>query len=310
MSGKSHSDFTRAEWIRLRSSVPLLLSEGELERLRGANEPMPLSEVADIFLPLTRLINLHFEAAKRTARVADDFLGRPAERRPYVLAIAGSVAVGKSTIARVLQALLSRWTDHPRVDLVTTDGFLYPAEQLLAAGLMKRKGFPESYDIRSMIRFLADVRESGRATSPVYSHHSYDIVPGAALVVDQPDILIFEGLNVLQIGTGGRQPALAYTATDFFDLSLYVDAEPGDIRGWYVERFLLLQRTAFQSPQSYFHQLARASESEARRFAEELWATVNLPNLSANILPSRQRADVVIHKQADHSADRLSLRRF
>ena len=311
MSPSSLSVFTRAEWTRLRSSVPLLLSEGELGRLRGANEPMPLSEVEDIFLPLTRLINLHFEAAKRTARVADDFLGRPAERRPYVLAIAGSVAVGKSTIARVLQALLSRWPDHPRVDLVTTDGFLYPAAHLLAAGLMLRKGFPESYDIRSMIRFLGDVRDSGRAVSPVYSHHSYDIVPGAELTVDQPDILIFEGLNVLQIGSGARpHPQLTYTASDFFDLSLYIDAAPDDIRAWYVDRLLLLQRTAFQSPQSYFHHLADAGEAEARRFADELWNTVNLPNLMENILPSSARADVIIHKQADHSADRLWLRRF
>ncbi|MBV9840117.1 MAG: type I pantothenate kinase [Sphingomonadaceae bacterium] len=305
----SHSIFTRDEWTRLRSSVPLLLDEAELRRLRGANEPMPLGEVADIFLPLTRLINLHFDAAKRTARVADDFLGRPAERRPYVLAIAGSVAVGKSTIARVLQALLSRWPDHPRVDLITSDGFLYPKAQLLAGDLMKRKGFPESYDIRSMIRFLADIRETGRATSPVYSHEAYDIVPGGELVVDQPDILIFEGLNVLQIGSGAR-PAPAYTASDFFDLSIYVDAEVEDVRSWYLERFLLLQRTAFQRSESYFHHLASASEAEARAYAEELWATINLRNLIENILPSRQRADVVIHKQADHSADRLSLRRF
>jgi type I pantothenate kinase len=289
----------------------MTLAENELEALRGAGEPMPLDEVEQIYLPLTRLINLHVDAARRIARVTDDFVGRPAARRPYVVAIAGSVAVGKSTVARLLRSLLSRWPDHPEVALVTTDGFLYPTAHLREAGLMHRKGFPESYDVRRMIRFLSDIRSTGTAHAPVYSHQAYDIVPGEELVVDQPDILIFEGLNVLQIGSGSRHsPAPAFTASDFFDLSIYIDAEPSDVEQWYVYRFMLLKRTAFPNPASYFHHMADASDDEARAFAQNLWRTVNLPNLIENILPSRPRADVVVRKRADHAADELWLRQF
>jgi type I pantothenate kinase len=243
------------------------------------------------------------------ARVTDDFLGRPASRRPYVVAIAGSVAVGKSTMARVLRALLSRWPDHPSVELITTDGFLYPTAVLKERGLMSRKGFPESYDVRRMIQFLADVRSSGRGSSPVYSHHAYDVVPGELQVIDQPDILIFEGLNVLQIGTG-HDAHHPFTASDFFDVSIYIDADPDDIERWYEERFLLLQQTAFQDPGSYFHHLARLSRDQALIAARDIWAEVNAPNLSENILPSRSRADVIIRKGARHSVKELWLRRL
>lgn len=311
MDLRSHSTFDRAEWAALRYSVPLLLGETELAALRGANEPMSIAEVEEVYLPLVRLINLHVAAARRLASVTDAFVGRPAHKRPYVIAVAGSVAVGKSTVARLLRMLLSQWPDHPRVDLVTTDGFLWPSETLLGRGLMQRKGFPESYDVRRMIDFLADVCFTGSGAAPVYSHLQYDIVPGVFETIDQPDIMIFEGLNVLQIGDGvarGRSPV--FTAADFFDLSIYVDAAPEHIEQWYIDRFLLLQQTRMQDPTSYFHHLANADPASVRAFATTLWRQVNLPNLIENIEPTRARADVVIHKRADHTADRLLLRRI
>jgi type I pantothenate kinase len=308
---KAHSTYSRADWANLRANVPLTLDEQDLERLRGTNDPLPLSEVVDIYLPLVRLINLHVAATRQLAVVTDEFVGRPSTPRPYVVAIAGSVAVGKSTIARVLRALLSRWPDHPRVDLVTTDGFLRPTAYLQAAGLMKRKGFPESYDVRSMIDFLAEVRSTGTGTAPRYSHEAYDIVPGAFETVDHPDILLFEGLNVLQIGEGVvNDDESVFTATDFFDLAIYVDAETDDIERWYVDRFLTLQRTAFQLPKSHFHHLAQVPVEEARAFALKLWHGINLPNLVTNIAPTRPRADVIIHKQHDHLVDQIMLRRL
>jgi type I pantothenate kinase len=311
MEVNSHSTFTRESWSRLRASVPMLLDEADLAALRGTNEPMSIAEVEDVYLPLVRLINLHVSAARALATVTDDFVGRPPKQRPYVIAIAGSVGVGKSTVARLLQALLARWPDHPNVELVTTDGFLWPSAKLLEDGLMQRKGFPESYDVRRMIEFLAEVRASGEAQSPVYSHQSYDIVPGVFETIDHPDILIFEGLNVLQIGDGvsrGRAPV--FTAADFFDLSIYLDAEPEDVERWYVDRFLVLQQTRMQDPDSYFHHLADAPHDAIVAFAKRLWREVNLPNLIENILPTRLRADVVVHKRGDHAADQLMLRRI
>ena len=307
LAGTTH--FPRAAWARLRSAVPLTITEEDLARLRGANEPISLAEVEDIYLPLTRLINLHMGAARGLARVTDDFLGRPAGKRPYVVAIAGSVAVGKSTMARVLRTLLSRWPDHPRVDLVTTDGFLYPTARLQDRGLMGRKGFPESYDIRRMIEFLLEVRTTGHGRLPVYSHLAYDIVPGAYQEVSAPDILIFEGLNVLQIGATSREGAL-YTASDFFDLSIYVDADEEDIATWYLDRFMTHQATTFRDPGSYFHHMAEASEEEAVAFANALWRDINAVNLSDNILPSRARADLVIRKGRDHRVEELFMRRL
>jgi len=307
---ESHTHFTRAEWAKLRAAVPMTLDEADVARLRGANEPTSLSEVEEVYLPLTRLINLHVRAAQGLAHVTDEFLNRPATKRPYVVAIAGSVAVGKSTTARLLKALLSRWPAHPKVDLVTTDGFLHPNAELGARGLMGRKGFPESYDVRRMIQFLADIRSSGRGVAPTYSHHVYDIVPDADQVIDGPDILIFEGLNVLQLGTGPGAPRAPFTASDFFDLSIYIDAEPGDIARWYEERFMLLRATAFQDPDAYFHRLAVLPENEARKVGRRIWRDVNYLNLIENILPSRQRADLIIRKGADHRVDALWMRKL
>lgn len=308
--GWSHTHFTRSDWARLRSAVPLTLDEGDLLRLRGTNEPTSLKEVEDIYLPLTRLINLHVNAAHGLARVTDDFLGRPPAKRPYVVAIAGSVAVGKSTTARLLRALLSRWPDTPRVDLVTTDGFLYPNATLDEHGLMERKGFPESYDVRRMIQFLADVRSSGRAEAPVYSHHVYDVIPGELQRIDAPDILIFEGLNVLQIGAGAEGFRAPYMASDFFDLSIYIDAESADAARWFEERFMVLRATAFQDPTAFFHRLAVVPEDQAKEIARRIWRDVNERNLVENILPTRPRADVIIRKSANHSVDSLWLRKL
>ena len=306
----SHTQFSRAGWARLRSAVPLTLDEADLARLRGANEPISLDEVEDIYLPLTRLINLHFNAAHGLARVADNFLGQPAVRRPFIVAIAGSVAVGKSTMARVLRALLSRWPDHPRVDLVTTDGFLHSNAELARRGLTERKGFPESYDVRRMIQFLAEIRSIGHAAAPVYSHHAYDNQPGEEQRIDDPDILIFEGLNVLQIGSGPDWARAPFTASDFFGLSLYVDAEPADIARWFEERFMLLRETAFRDPTAFFHRMAKMDVADALDLAQRVWRDVNALNLSENILPSRSRADVIVRKGGDHRVEELLLRKL
>jgi type I pantothenate kinase len=306
----SHTRFTRTEWARLRSAVPLTVDESDLRRLRGTNEPTSLSEVEEVYLPLTRLINLHVNAAQGLARVTDDFLGRPPAKRPYIVAIAGSVAVGKSTTARLLRALLSRWPAHPRVDLVTTDGFLHPNSVLAERGLMERKGFPESYDVRRMIQFLADVRSTGRGEAPVYSHHVYDVVPDQREEVDAPDILIFEGLNVLQIGHGPDAAHAAFSASDFFDLSIYIDAEQADVARWFEERFMLLRATAFQDPTAFFHRLAVLPEDEAQAIARRIWRDVNEKNLVENIQPTRPRADVIIRKGPDHAVDSLWLRKL
>jgi type I pantothenate kinase len=265
---------------------------------------MALDEVVDIYLPLSRLLNLHIAAARNLGRVRDAFLGRPAGTPPYIIALAGSPAVGKSTFARVLRVLLARWPDHPRVELVTTDGFLHPTRVLEERGLMRRKGFPESYDLRRMVRFLAAIK-AGRheVAAPVYSHHTYDIVPDEFQIVRQPDVLIFEGLNVLQ--AGHTAPIMI---SDFFDFSVYLDAEEVDIGAWHTERFLILQRTAFQEPASYFHHYSGLSASQARDVAHGIWREINLVNLRENILPTRTRADVVLRKHSDHSVSEVWLR--
>jgi type I pantothenate kinase len=300
-----HMAFSRAQWAMLRASTPLTLSDDDLRQLHSRNEVVSLTEVSEVYLPLSRLLNLHVAAARTLVRVKDAFLGRPAGHAPYVIGIAGSVAVGKSTFARVLRALLARWPDHLRVELVTTDGFLHPNEVLQARGLMSRKGFPESYDLRRMIRFLADVKAGVRQVSaPVYSHQSYDIVPGQAQVVARPDVLIFEGLNVLQTAPS------AVVASDFFDFSVYVDAAEADIEAWYLERFLLLQRTAFQQPTSFFHRYKDLEETEARRVAHDIWSRINLVNLRENILPTRERARLVLRKQPDHAVTEVWLRQM
>jgi len=303
--------FTRDEWARLRAATPLTLTEGDLAHLRGINERISLDEVADIYLPLSRLLNLYVAASQNLHRVSDTFLGSPAAKVPYVIAIAGSVAVGKSTTARILQALLARWPDHPQVDLVTTDGFLFPNRVLEERAIMDRKGFPESYDLRRLVRFLVDVK-SGRAevSAPVYSHLTYDIVPGEEQVVRQPDIVILEGLTVLQTGDGraGRRPQLF--VSDFFDFSIYVDAVESDIEQWYLERFLTLRETAFTDERSFFHHFAALSEDEATQVARSIWRSINGLNLHENILPTRERAQLILEKAPDHSVRAVRLRKL
>jgi len=306
-----HIEFSRAEWARLRGSTPLTLSHDDLEALHSAEEHVSMDEVMEVYLPLSRLLNLYVAATQQLFRVTDTFLGSPAAKVPYVVAIAGSVAGGKSTTARILQALLARWPDHPKVDLVTTDGFLFPNAVLEERGIMHRKGFPESYDVRRLIRFLAEVKSgSEEVRAPVYSHLVYDIVPGE-LVVRRPDILILEGLNVLQTGgTAGERPPRVFVS-DFFDFSIYIDACEADLEGWYLQRFQRLRETAFRDPESFFHQYAVGmSEQEAMEFGRQVWATINAVNLRENIQPSRERARLILDKGRDHRVERVWLRKL
>ncbi len=298
--------FNRAEWSALRAATPLALSTAELEELRGVNEPVSLADVADIYLPLSRFLNLHVLSARSLHNVLESaFLGRPTAPVPYIIGVAGSVAVGKSTFSRLLQAMLTQWPAHPRVALVTTDGFLYATAELERRGLLRRKGFPESYDLRRMLRFLSAAKMGHRHLQvPVYSHERYDIVPDQVQSIDQPDILIFEGLNVLQTVTGA-----ASVTSDFFDFSIYIDAETAQIEEWYVQRFLTLQSTVFQRPSSYFHHFRALTHSEAVATARRIWGEINLPNLVENIRPSRERARLVVRKGGLHAVDEIWLRR-
>jgi type I pantothenate kinase len=300
--------FDREAWARLRASTPLTLSESDLDALRGLNERLSLDEVVEIYLPLSRLLNLHVRAVQSLHHASQTFLGNTADKVPFIIGLAGSVAVGKSTTARVLQALLCRWPSHPSVALVTTDGFLFPNAVLESRGLMQRKGFPESYDRMALVRFLADVKAGyPEVHAPVYSHQRYDIVPGATQTVRHPDVVIVEGLNVLQAPAGYAENQLF--ASDFFDYSIYVDADDRDIESWYVERFLRLRDTVFQDPQSYFHRYAGLSEAEARTTAAAIWARINAVNLRENIAPTRARAHLILHKGIEHRVERVQLRR-
>jgi type I pantothenate kinase len=298
--------FSREEWKDLRASTPLTIREKDLEMLRGINERISLDEVAEVYLPLTRLLNLYVSATQNLHKVSSTFLGTLAPKVPYVIGVAGSVAVGKSTFARILQALLSRWPDHPKVDLVTTDGFLYPNAVLDARGIMNRKGFPESYDTRRLLTFLREVKSGENdARAPVYSHVVYDIVPDEELVVRRPDILILEGLNVLQITMDARE-----FVSDYFDFSIFIEAAEPDIERWYIERFLKLRETVFMDPRSYFRHYADLSEEEAAATAHAIWRDINGKNLAENIQPTRDRASLIMCKAADHAVTEVRLRKI
>ena len=297
-------DFHREDWRKRRAKMPQVLTEEELKKLSGIGENLDLQEVEDIYLPLSRLIHLQVRARQKLTNATETFIGGDPGHVPFIIGLAGSVAVGKSTTARVLQVLLQRWDSHPRVDLVTTDGFLHPKAVLEERGIMKRKGFPESYNRRNLMRFVTEVK-SGQPVvkAPIYSHEAYDILPDEFVEVRQPDILILEGLNVLQTG-----PTLMIS--DLFDFSIYVDAKTEDIERWYIDRFLKLRDTSFRQPGNHFEDFAGMDDAEATYAARELWQTINLPNLVENILPTRVRASLVLRKDYDHTVQRVRMRKM
>lgn len=302
--------FSREDWAKLRADTPMTLVERDLESLSGIIDELSMREVEEIYLPLSRLLNLYVAASQELHLVTNRFLGRRDGQVPFIIGVAGSVAVGKSTTARVLRALLARWPDHPRVDLVTTDGFLLPNAELAKRDLMERKGFPESFDTYRLLNFLNDVK-SGKSSvkAPVYSHFHYDVVPGQEITVDRPHVLIVEGLNVLQPARLPKDGKAIPFVSDFFDFSIYIDADVQVIEKWYVTRFMRLRQTAFRDPAAFFHRYASLSDEEARQRALHIWKTINFKNLEENILPTRQRAGLIIRKGPNHLTETVDLRR-
>jgi type I pantothenate kinase len=303
--------FSRVEWATLREDTPMTLTPGEVAELRSLNDRLDMEEVEAIYLPISRLLSLYVAATQRLFRAQRRFLGTEDVKMPYLIGIAGSVAVGKSTTARVLKALLARWPNTPKVELITTDGFLHPNAVLERDGLLEKKGFPESYDLPALLRFLTEVKAGQRpARAPIYSHLVYDVVPSESIEIDHPDILIVEGLNVFQVGRPPRDGKAIPFVSDFFDFSVYLDADEDVLRHWYVDRFLMLRGTAFRDPKSYFHRYSRLTDAEAVETATSIWTRINLLNLRENILPTRRRAHLILTKDASHTVTEVSLRRL
>jgi len=303
--------FSRVEWAALRKDTPMTLTPDEVTQLRSLHDRLDIAEIEDIYLPLSRLLSLYVAATQRLFLAQQRFLSTEDAKMPYVIGVAGSVAVGKSTTARVLQALLARWPNVPKVDLITTDGFLYPNAVLERERLMERKGFPESYDLPALLRFLSDIKAGRRPVrAPVYSHLVYDVMPNYWVEIDRPDILIVEGLNVLQTGRLPRDGKAIPFVSDFFDFSVYLDADEDVLMQWYVQRFLALRETSFRDPKSYFHRYSKLSDAEAIATATSIWTRINLVNLHENILPTRQRADLILKKQKTHSVQDVALRKL